>query len=134
LAIQDPEAHEIPVEEVQKRTDIERHPPAETLEREGSQIWITEQRRLDRAPLCLLRIRLFFCEQRGVPVVLLNPKRDIVFLGVRFDEVVTKLDHTTLHVKMMIDQVRRIERDGGAAKHLQQVLRVVPAMPNPAAA
>src|SRR5439155_1733964 len=78
LSVEEAEANEIAIEKIEKRTDVERHPPPGVSSCKGALIGIAEKRRLDgrirQDPPQVLFPRL----ERGIPRMLLDPERDVV--------------------------------------------------------
>ena len=76
----------------------------------------------------------FVRKELRVAPVLLDEEGQVVLFSIGFDQVVAQLLHGAGDVEVVIDQIAGIDHHLVAPEHLEQVFRVVAAMPNPAIA
>src|SRR5690606_17109135 len=129
-AVEEPEPDHVTIDEVEARPDEQRQPPPARLEPVDALVRTPEEAS-PTAPFATLA-QLLNRLQSGIAVVLVNPGADGRLIPVVLDEVPAQPRGGPPHVKVMIDQFAGIERHGRPAEQLQQVLRVVPPVADPA--
>ncbi len=118
---------------VQKWTDVERQTRPDVLEPPRPVVGRPEDRaeadeRAAGGRQLLLRL------QHRVAIVLGRPVRDPRLVAVVLDQIALQLLHPAGDVEVMVHQIRVVDRQRAAPEELQQVLRVVAAVLDPASA
>src|SRR5690242_5232256 len=132
LAVQEPEAEHVPVDEVPERTCVQRQAIPDSLQ--PPRALVGRAKRTRGASIRIRRAhRLLARLLNGVAIVFGNPDGDVSLIAVVFDQIARKHRSRTRYMEVVIDQVILIEDDRVPAKQLEQVLRIVAAVTNPAA-
>src|ERR1043166_511905 len=132
FAVQESQPEKVAVEKVQKRPDVQRHPAPESLFRKRLLIRSSEQRRFyDCFPWSFVAPELLQREQCSVPVVFLNPKRNVVLFLIRLNQVVLQFLHAAGNIEMVIHQIARVYNYFAGAEHLKEIFRIISAVLDP---
>src|SRR5258708_6088941 len=105
FAIQESQPKEVPINEIEQRSDVAWTPRPKILRPQHPLVRIAEYGWLNQRPRHVPAFEFLLRQKMGIVIVFFNPERDAVLLLIVFDEIVLQIERPAADIEMVVNKI-----------------------------